>query len=95
MTKFEWDEAKNEMNLRKHRIRFEEAATIFDGPVLTAEDDGQFDEVRERSYGLLNGAVVVCVVHTQRGDVTRIISARKATRKEREYFHDYLQKTRS
>jgi hypothetical protein len=48
--------------------------------------------VRERSYGLLNGTVVICVIHTVRGEATRIISARKATPRERKLFHDYLQK---
>jgi uncharacterized protein len=93
MAAFEWDQAKNAANLAKHGISFEEAATIFEGPVLSSEDDdGSDDEVRERSYGLLNRIVVVCVIHTQRGEATRIISARKATKQERTLFHAYLQK---
>ncbi|MCE2476163.1 MAG: BrnT family toxin [Alphaproteobacteria bacterium] len=47
-------------------------------------------EARERSYGLIKEAVVVCVVHTERGAARRIISARKAARKEREEFHACL-----
>jgi uncharacterized DUF497 family protein len=92
MSKFEWDEAKNLVNQRKHGISFEEASTIFDGPVLMAEDDGPYSEVRERSFGLIGGAVVACVVHTDRDGVTRIISARKATPNERKHFHAYLKK---
>ena len=92
MAAFEWDQVKNAANLAKHGVSFEEAATIFEGPVLSCEDDGSDDEVRERSYGLLNGIVVVCVVHTQRDEATRIISARKATKQERTLFHAYLQK---
>jgi hypothetical protein len=92
MAAFEWDQAKNAANLAKHGISFEEAATIFEGSVLSSEDDGSDDEARERSYGLLNGIVVVCVVHTQRGEATRIISSLKATKKERTLFHAYLQK---
>jgi len=92
MMTFEWDQAKNAANLAKHGISFEEAATIFEGPVLSSEDDGSDEEVRERSYGLLNGIVVVCVIHTQRGEATRIISARKATKQERTLFHAYLKK---
>jgi uncharacterized DUF497 family protein len=95
MTTFEWDDAKNATNLTKHGISFEEAARIFEGPVLTYEDDDPDDEVRERSYGLLNGIVVVCVVHTLRDEKTRIISARKATKQERNLFHAYLKKARS
>ena len=90
MSGFEWDEDKNLANQRKHGISFEEAATIFEGPVLSLEDDGYHSEVRERSYGLLGGLVVVCVVHTDREGVIRIISARKATGNERKHFDAYL-----
>jgi len=92
MPAFEWDEDKNAANLAKHGIRFEEAASIFEGPVLSSEDESSEDEVRERSYGLLDGIVVVCVIHTQRGETTRLISARKATKQERTLFHAYLEK---
>jgi uncharacterized protein len=92
MSGFEWDEAKNLLNRQKHGISFGEAATIFDGPVLSLEDDGDPYEIRERSYGLLGGTVVICVIHTDRGGVTRIISARKATKNERKLFNAYLQK---
>jgi uncharacterized DUF497 family protein len=100
MPKFEWDEAKNVANLAKHGIAFEEAATIFEGPVFTLADEGWADErlveeARERSYGLINGITVICVIHTDRGEATRIISARRATRAERELFNAYLRKARS
>ena len=89
----EWDPAKNASNRRKHGISFEEAMEIFDGPVLSREDDDIHGERRERSYGLMQGVVVVvCVVHTDRSTARRIISARKATRKEREEFHACLTK---
>ena len=88
---FEWDPAKNATNRRKHGISFEEAIEIFDGPVLSRADD-IYGETRERSYGLIEDAVVVCVVHTERGAARRIISARKATKKEREEFHACLAK---
>jgi uncharacterized DUF497 family protein len=92
MSRFEWDEEKNLANHRKHGISFEEAATIFDGPVLALEDEGHHSEVRERSYGLIGGVVVACVVHTDRDGTTRIMSARKATRNERRLFNAYLEK---
>ena len=92
MRRFEWDEEKNLANRRKHGISFEEAATIFEGPVPSLEDEGHHSEVRERSYGLIGGVVVACIVHTDRDDVTRIISARKATRNERKLFDAYLKK---
>ena len=92
MSRFEWDEEKNLVNHRRHGINFEEASTIFDGPVLSLEDEGHQSEVRERSYGLIGGVVVACVVHTDRDGATRIISARKATRDERKHFNDYFKK---
>jgi len=92
MSRFEWDEEKDLVNRRKHGISFEEASTIFDGPVLSLEDEGRQGEVRERSYGLIGGVVVACVIHTDRDGIIRIISARKATRNERKYFDAYLKK---
>ena len=89
---FEWNPAKNARTRQKHGISFDEAIEIFKGPVLSREDDAVNGERRERSYGHIHGVVVVCLVHTQRGAATRIISARKATRPEREYFHAYLTK---
>ncbi len=92
MSRFEWDPEKNLANRRKHGISFGEASTIFEGPVLSLEDDGHDGEVRERSYGLIGGLVIVCVIHTDRDGIIRIISARKATRNERKFFNAYVQK---
>jgi len=79
MSRFEWDEEKNLANRRKHGISFEEAATIFERPVLSLEDEGYQSEVRERSYGLIGGIVVACVIHTDRDVAIRIISAQSDT----------------
>jgi uncharacterized protein len=92
MSRFEWDDDKNRANRRKHGISFEEAATIFDGPVLSLEDASDPSEIRERSYGLIGGLVVACVIHTDRDDTIRIISARKATPNERKLFNAYLKR---
>lgn len=92
MSAFEWDEAKNASNLEKHGVSFEEAREIFNGPVLEGSEEFHGAEMRVRSFGLLGGIVVVCVVYTERGGKTRIISARKATRAERNLFNDYLRK---
>ena len=91
---FEWDENKNAQNLKKHGISFEEAQEIFDGIVFTAIDE-RFDygEIREISIGAIQGLVIVTVVHTERNQLIRIISARKATRQERETYYDYLTET--
>jgi uncharacterized DUF497 family protein len=91
MGAFEWDPDKDAKNRAKHGISFDEAATIFEGPVLSYPDDDPDDEVRERSIGLLNGQTVICVIHTDRGKKIRIISARKATRNERKDFYADLE----
>lgn len=95
---FEWDSEKASSNLRKHGISFEEAATIFQDEVLTAEDTSEsYGEMREVSFGRLGSAsgetVIICVVHTDRDDRVRIISARKATARERRHFDVYFKKT--
>ena len=95
MDGYEWDEEKNAKNLSKHGISFEEAATIFDGPVLSVRDEDSLVEMRDRSFGLIGGIVVACVIHTQRSETTRIISARKATKTERKMFDEHLKKTYS
>lgn len=94
MAGFEWDPEKNISNLRKHGLSFEEAASIFKGPVLTGPDEST-GEVRDKSFGLLGGMVVVCVIHTERQGKIRIISARKATSTERKHFDGYLKKALS
>ena len=90
MAGFEWDQDKNRSNLAKHGVSFEEAMGIFDGDHLSIEDEGAHDEIRERSYGLIRGVLLLCVVHTDRDGVTRIISARKATPSERRYFDAHI-----
>ncbi|WNB74360.1 BrnT family toxin [Methylomonas koyamae] len=90
---FEWDDEKNQANLIKHRIAFEEAALIFQGPVLTRIDNRKdYGEVREISIGQIEGQVVAVVVHTYRNGTIRIISARLANRTERERYHDHCKK---
>lgn len=95
MRGFEWDEAKDAANRLKHGLTFAEAASIWEGPVLTGADEGHDEEEREISFGLIGGTTVVCVVHTERHGKTRIISARKATPRERREFDACLQRARS
>ena len=91
--RFEWDDAKNAENRRKHGIGFEEAAEIFNRSVLTRADDRHHGEVREIGFGFLDNGVVAAVAHTDRDGVIRTISARKATERERNLFHAYLERT--
>ena len=85
---FDWDEDKRLITIRKHGIDFVDAVTIFEGDTVTVEDD-RFDygETRWVTLGLYEGRVIV-VVHTEHENgITRIISARKATRyEENNYF---------
>jgi len=89
---FEWDEAKNQANIRKHGVDFRDAARIFDGPVVSwAGQSGPSGEIRSISVGLLDHIVAIAVVHTDRAGITRIISARQASRKERRRYEQTIQ----
>jgi uncharacterized DUF497 family protein len=83
----EWDEEKCEENLRKHRIDFVGVETLFEGITATIEDDRlEYGEQRFVTFGVMEGRVVA-VVHTEQSETIRIISIRKATkREEQSYF---------
>ena len=86
----EWDEAKRVANLRKHGIDFADVPTVFDGDMLTVEEDRySYGEQRFVTFGLLQGRVLA-VVHTEREGYTRIISARKATKYEQRIYFEQL-----
>ncbi len=89
---FEWDLEKEKVNLKKHGISFSYASLIFNGIVLTKHDDRFFDEHREISLGDVDGVSVLVVVHVDRNDKIRIISARKATQNERRIYYDFIKK---
>jgi uncharacterized DUF497 family protein len=85
---FEWDADKAAMNLVKHGISFAEAALVFADPRrLTITDSRHTSEHRENTIGLIAGLLIVTVTHTDRAGVTRIISARTASRQERKLYH--------
>ena len=85
---FEWDEEKRRENLEKHGVDFLYAALIFEGPVLTREDGRRdYREPRYASLGLVDGVAYV-VIHTPRGDNTRIISAWKGGRRDHERYEN-------
>jgi uncharacterized DUF497 family protein len=90
MYRFVWDESKRLTNLRKHAIDFVDALTIFDGDAVTIEDDRfDYDEQRFMTLGLL-GRQVIVVIHTERGETIRIISARKAlSNEQKRYFQQF------
>lgn len=80
---FEWDEAKNRINIAKHGIDFVDVRRMFDLPLLAAPDDpGAHGELRWKAIGWM-GTCLCLVVFSEPGeDCVRIISARKATRRE-------------
>jgi hypothetical protein len=88
---FEWDATKAEANHRKHGVDFETAMEVFDDPFAIEEPDlRQRNEERLLITGMVRGALFT-VVHTERAERIRIISARPATRREHDDY--YSQKT--
>ena len=90
MFKFEWDDQKAASNLLKHGVSFDEAVSVFgDGWALTfADTDHAEAEDRSRTYGISNKARLLVVIHTERHNGIRIISARKATRYEKSIYEN-------
>lgn len=85
---WEWDSDKAAQNVVAHGVSFEEAATVLDGvDVLVAPDP--VDAQRTLTIGFSIAARVLFVVSTERGERTRIISARRATRREREHWRGH------
>ena len=88
--RFEWDEEKNKENIRKHELDFADAWEIFDAPMLTNLDTREdYGEDRWISIGFLQNFIVV-VTYTEREDMIRIISLRKALKHERTRFEEAL-----
>jgi uncharacterized protein len=89
---FVWDPAKAVANIRRHGVSFPEASTAFADPnSLTVPDpDHSATEERWILLGLSTRSRLLIVAHTERGDVIRLISARKATRKERTVYEEEL-----
>ena len=90
MIKFEWDSAKASANLKKHRVSFEEAQSAFydEFAVQFFDDNHSSDEERFLLLGMSTGARLLLVCHCERetGDTIRIISARKATKRESTFY---------
>ena len=86
--RFEWDEKKAKQNLKKHGVSFEEAATVFGDPLSMTIADPLHSTVEHRwvTMGLTYRERLAVVVHTNRGSTIRLISARKATRREKRAY---------
>ena len=90
MFKFEWHDQKAASNLHKHGVSFDEAVSAFgDTQALTFSDTDHSEvEERSRTYGISNKERLLVVVHAERRNAIRIISARKATRYEKSIYQN-------
>ena len=89
MLKFEWDEAKAKANAAKHGVSFTDAKEAFRDPFALELIDDHFDYSEERVVLIaMTGLGCLTVVHVQRGEVSRIISARPATRTEEDAYFE-------
>ena len=92
--RFEWDETKNEINQKKHGISFEDAVTVFydEEALVIADEEHSADEDRFIILGLSIDVrlMVVCHCYRESDSVIRIISARKAEKKEAKQYFDRL-----
>jgi len=88
---FTWSEAKRATNLKAHGLDFIDAPLVFEGVTFTFEDDRfSYGEQRFVTLGLLAG-IPVSVVHTESDNEIRIISFRKATKREAQIYFDEIQ----
>jgi len=88
---FEWDARKAAGNLRKHGVSFADASTVFGDPLSTTfpDPDHSSDEERYLTVGVSSGSMLLVVGHTERQDRVRIITARKVTPSEREFYEEH------
>ena len=86
--RFEWSGSKAAANLRKHRVSFNEAASVFFDPLsVTGDDpDHSLEERRFVTFGVSSSGRLLVVAYVERGDAARIITARPATRAERNIY---------
>jgi uncharacterized DUF497 family protein len=91
---YEWDPKKAKANLREHGVSFEEAASVFLDPLAVTypDPDHSDEETREITIGHSARQRVVFLSHTRRSDRTRLISGRKATKRERQQYEESIGK---
>lgn len=85
---FEWDSQKAGINNKKHGVSFDEASTVF-GDYLSLTYPDSEHSIQEERYiiiGLSSNNRILVISHTQRGESIRIISARQATKRERDFY---------
>jgi uncharacterized DUF497 family protein len=87
---FEWDQEKADANLKKHGVSFDEASTVFGDPLSVTIPDPDHSEHEERMLllGRSTTGTLLVVTHTERGELIRLISARRASRLERRDYEE-------
>ena len=87
---FDWDPGKAESNLRKHAVSFEEASTVFGDPLalLMKDPDHSFGEERYLLLGMAIRQGMLVVAFAERPPLTRVVSARRASRTERRRYEE-------
>ena len=87
---FEWGPEKAKKNLKKHGVSFEEASTIFEDPQFISflDDEHSAEEERHITIGLSEKLRLLMAAHTERKNLIRIISARKATKNEENFYNE-------
>jgi len=88
--RYEWDEDKARINLRKHQVSLQEGATVFNDQLIATrlDPDHSLDEQRYIAIGRSVRGRVLVVAFTERGDTIRLISCRKATPRERKVYEE-------
>ena len=86
--RYQWDKDKAATNLSKHGIDFADAVSVFSDDLAITTQDERFDEERFITIGMDVFGQVLILVYTFRGNQIRVISARKATRRERKQYEE-------
>lgn len=91
--RFEWDPQKALRNLGKHGVSFEEAASVFGDPLglIVSDPRHSAEEERQVLLGRSRGGSLLAVMFTERGEAVRLISARRATSRERRDYGEGAQ----
>jgi len=94
--RFEWDEAKDRLNRKRHGVSFDEILEIFDDPAFLEGYDWEHSESEDRYYGIgcFNNVLCIIVFYTLRERRIRIISARQVDSEEQEKYNDYFKKAK-
>jgi uncharacterized DUF497 family protein len=90
--KFEWDDKKNQLNKEKHGIDFQMATAVFDDQNRLEENSLQSEhgEIRTITIGMMDSVLIITVIHTDRQQNKRIISARRASKVERTRYSSFI-----